>query len=186
MLPPAASMWPAASRATRGKPFAIASPVRPTLTSLRTTTPAGVYRAQPPKAALSASSAAAYTLSLRTSAADYTLSLRTSAHTGVAISDAEQRISWHKKIPTAVCALPRNDGKGVIANQRARRPLCHCEPVRRLVWQSRTRSNVSAGTRRFPRQRHRSLPRNDGRGVIANQCAHWCGNLELPPAPTKQ
>ncbi len=56
------------------------------------------------------------------------LSLRTSPQTGVAISDAEQRISWHKKIPTAVCALPRNDGKGVIANQRARRPLCHCFP----------------------------------------------------------
>ena len=40
----------------------------------------------------------------------------------------------------------------VIARQCARRPLCHCEPVLRLVWQSRTRSNVSAGTRRFPRQ----------------------------------
>ena len=40
----------------------------------------------------------------------------------------------------------------VIARQYARRPLCHCEPVLRLVWQSRTRSNVSAGTRRFPRQ----------------------------------
>ena len=43
------------------------------------------------------------------------LSLRTSPQTGVAISDAEQRISWYKKIPTAVCALPRNDGKSVIA-----------------------------------------------------------------------
>ena len=58
--------------------------------------------------------------SLRTSAADHTLSLRTSSQTGVAISDAEQRISWHKKIPTAVCALPRNDESIVLANQCAR------------------------------------------------------------------
>ena len=39
--------------------------------------------------------------------------------TGVAISDAEKRIIRYKKIPTAVCALPRNDEKEH-----------HCEPVR--------------------------------------------------------
>ena len=61
-------------------------------------------------------------------------SLRTSPQTGVAISDAEQRISWYKKIPTAVCALPRNDGKSVIAF-----------PVRTLVWQSPGYSDCPKG-----------------------------------------
>ena len=102
------------------------------------------------------------------------LSLRTSPQTGVAISDAEQRISWHKKIPTAVCALPRNDGKGVIANQRARRPLCHCEAVLRLVWQS----SLAAGTEE---DSHGSDVGHclgmTGEGVIARQCAHCRGNL---------
>ena len=49
--------------------------------------------------------------------------------TGVAISDVEKRISRCKKIPTAVCALPRNDEK-VSWRTGAQTPLfCHCEPV---------------------------------------------------------
>ena len=99
----------------------------------------------------------------------------------------------------------------VLANQCRRLPPCHCEPARTLVWQSRTRSNVSAGTRRFPRQSSAAalcraqppkaalsaeqcaLPRNDESIVlanqrrrlyivIANQFSNWCGNLDRPPA----
>ena len=88
---------------------------------------------------------------------------------------------------------------------------CHCEPVRTLVWQSASpgrnavhccrarvrarlpdlslRTSAHTGVAiRIPWQKRRALlpcpgARIPTKLVIANQCAHWCGNPH-PPAGT--
>ena len=92
----------------------------------------------------------------------FCMSLRTSAHTGVAI-----------RIPPAHGVLRRN----VLANAPTPPPsACHCEPVRTLVWQSASPLPMvsCAETSLQTHLRHRLLH------VIANQCAHWCGNPFSP------
>ena len=61
--------------------------------------------------------------------------------------------SHASRVPPSLLGKARRLRRATSLPCQCRIPLlCHCEPVLRLVWQSRTRSNVSAGTRRFPRQ----------------------------------
>ncbi len=108
--------------------------------SLRTTTPAGVYRAQPPQAALSASSAVDY---------HPRHCEPVPQHWCGNLPPDKRGSRCKKKIPTAVRALPRNDEKG-----------CHCEPLRPQACTERNRQR---------RLLARVVPQTTT-FVIANQC----------------
>ena len=127
----------------------------------------------------------------RRSAAAFCMSLRTSAHTGVAI-----RVPWQKRgtlLPPPGAHTPT---KSVIANQcrgprkgapfagrGATRERCPALAFGRS-WAWRTLGRRGAAIR-VPWQKRGTLLPPPGahtptKSVIANQCAHWCGNPFSP------